>query len=250
MAIKEQGRKVDNTNYMAYVGPPEQFDLMGATQFRLLTSLGLRAHHDLLDFGCGSLRAGRLFLSYLDKNRYYGIDPNKWLITEAIKNQVGNDAIRIKGPQFSYNSDFATDVFSKKFNYIIAQSIFSHAGSELVDKCLHNFKESLLPEGIIAATFREGALDFEGRGWVHAGNDNYNFHPPSKRELIRYTPSTIQKFAKNAGLHCVRIPWYHPRQAWYVMALDEKRIPNCRQLEYLSGAILFDSDFAESTKIE
>src|ERR1700722_19889133 len=53
-------------HYMAYVGPPTHYDFMGATQFRLLCALGLRAHHTLLDFGCGSLRAGRFFLTYLD----------------------------------------------------------------------------------------------------------------------------------------------------------------------------------------
>ena len=42
-------------HYRAYVGPPDQFDFMGATQFRLLTTLGLREHHSVLDFGCGSL---------------------------------------------------------------------------------------------------------------------------------------------------------------------------------------------------
>jgi hypothetical protein len=52
-------------HYTAFVGPPDQYDLMGATQFRLLTTLGLRDYHRLLDFGCGSLRVGRLLISYL-----------------------------------------------------------------------------------------------------------------------------------------------------------------------------------------
>ena len=46
-------------HYRAYVGPPEQYDLMGATQFNLLCSLGLREWHRVLDFrlrgiACGS----------------------------------------------------------------------------------------------------------------------------------------------------------------------------------------------------
>ncbi len=51
-------------HYSAYVGPPALYDLMGASQFRLLTALGLRERHSVLDFGCGSLRAGRLLLPY------------------------------------------------------------------------------------------------------------------------------------------------------------------------------------------
>jgi hypothetical protein len=48
-------------HYRAYVGPPDRFDFMSATQFALLFALGLRDHHRVLDFGCGSLRLGRLY---------------------------------------------------------------------------------------------------------------------------------------------------------------------------------------------
>ena len=81
--------KPGDFHYKAYVGAPAQYDFMGATQFRLLCTLGLRVNHCLLDFGCGSLRAGRLFINYLDEQKYYGIEPNKWLIEDAINNQVG-----------------------------------------------------------------------------------------------------------------------------------------------------------------
>src|ERR1700730_7403932 len=67
-------------HYQAYVGPPSQFDFMGATQFRLLTSLGLREHHSVLDFGCRSLREGRLLIPYLLPGRYYGLNPTTGLL--------------------------------------------------------------------------------------------------------------------------------------------------------------------------
>lgn len=56
-------------NRRAYIGPPTQFDFMGATQFNLLTRLGLREDHTVLDIGCGSLRAGRLLIPYLLPDR-------------------------------------------------------------------------------------------------------------------------------------------------------------------------------------
>ena len=49
--------KAGDHHYMAYVGPPTQYDYVGAMWFRLLCTSGLRAHHSLLDFDCGSLRA-------------------------------------------------------------------------------------------------------------------------------------------------------------------------------------------------
>ena len=224
-----------DNHYKAFVGPPTQYDFMGATQFRLLCSLGLRADHYLLDFGCGSLRSGRLFINYLDRNRYFGIEPNKWLIDEAVKVQLGEDILRIKNPQFDYNHLFLTNVFSQKFDFIIAQSIFSHTGIDLIRIALNNFRESLKTNGLIAVTFKAGKKDFDGKGWVYPG-------------CVKYHPNTIREFAKGAGLFITRIPWYHPRQTWYILAKRANLIPNNMMLRHLSGAVLFDPEFAESWK--
>lgn len=229
--------KPGDNHYMAYVGPPARYDFMGASQFRLLCTLGLRAGHDLLDVGCGSLRGGRFFISYLDEGRYCGIEPNEWLIREAIEHQVGNDLLRIKKPRFDYNSDFATDVFGQPFDFIIAQSIFSHAGRDLIARALGNFRTSLKPAGIIAATFVEAARDYEGSGWVYPG-------------CVTYLPSTVEGFAKEAGLSIVRIPWYHPSQTWYLMATDPNRLPGPAMMRFLYGAVLFDPAFGASCSAE
>ncbi len=53
------GLKPGDSHYRAYVGPPEDYDLIAAMTFNLLTTLGLRQHHSLIDIGCGSLRIGR-----------------------------------------------------------------------------------------------------------------------------------------------------------------------------------------------
>ena len=68
---------------------------MGATQFRLLCTLGLRECHTVLDFGCGSLRAGRLLLPYLSPGNHYGLEPNRWLIEDAIERQLGQSIIDV-----------------------------------------------------------------------------------------------------------------------------------------------------------
>jgi len=220
---------------MAYVGPPNQYDFMGATQFRLLSSLGLRSNHSLLDFGCGSLRAGKLILNYLDKSNYYGIEPNKWLIDDAIKNQIGQDIIEIKAPSFDFNDQFKTDVFSTKFDFIVAQSIFSHTGGDLIRIALKNFKDSLKKDGLILVTFVEGLSDFQGSGWIYPG-------------CVSYRYSKIKEFGKDANLFISRIPWYHPRQTWYLLSRSKERIPNEKMMEYLKGVVLFEPDFNESWK--
>ena len=78
---------------------PSNTIFMGATQFRLLTTLGLKEQHWLFDFGCGSLRVGRLLIPYLLPGRYYGLEPNRWLIEDGIAHELGSTIIDIKSGQ-------------------------------------------------------------------------------------------------------------------------------------------------------
>ncbi|MBD3362745.1 hypothetical protein GF362_03430 [Candidatus Dojkabacteria bacterium] len=215
-------------HYKAFVGPPAQYDIIGASQFRLLCTLGLREHHKLLDLGCGSLRAGRLFISYLDKNCYYGIEPNKWLIKEAMNNQIGDDIIRIKKPSFSFNKNFNTEVFKIKFDFIIAQSIFSHTGPDLLKKGLSNLYNSITNEGIVALTFvetKDKNLEKHDNGWIYP-------------DIYQYYTDTIIKFLDNSKFKYTKIPWYHPRQSWWLLSKTKGRLPNDQETKLLSGAIL------------
>jgi len=48
--------EIGGNHFRAYVGPPNYYDLIGATQFNLLTLFGMRETSTLLDIGCGSLQ--------------------------------------------------------------------------------------------------------------------------------------------------------------------------------------------------
>ena len=79
-----------------HIGPADFYDVLTAIQFNLLTALGLREKHFLVDIGCGSLRAGRLLIPYLASGHYFGIEPLPWLIQEGIDKEIGESMIRIK----------------------------------------------------------------------------------------------------------------------------------------------------------
>src|SRR5216684_432299 len=102
------GLKPGDPHYRAYVGPAEDYDLIAAMTFNLLTTLGLRQHHSLLDLGCGSLRVGRLLIPYLNKEKYFGLEPNEWLVQEGIRNEIGETLVRIKRPRFFFSDSPAT----------------------------------------------------------------------------------------------------------------------------------------------
>jgi SAM-dependent methyltransferase len=218
-------------HYTAYVGPPVDYDAMAATQFRLLTTLGLREHHRLLDFGCGSLRAGRLFIPYLLPGNYHGIEPNTWLIEDAIPHEIGHDQIRLKQPVFRANADFSSDGFGVAFDFILAQSVFSHAGLDLIAPALSGFRRNLAPRGIVLATFieveRSGFPEFAGGGWVYPN-------------VVAYRQATIARLIREAGFTGMSLPWFHPRQTWYALAHTADTLPTRPQMAHLSGAVLRD----------
>lgn len=222
-------------HYRAYVGPPARYDLMGAAQFRLLVSLGLRESHRVLDFGCGSLRAGRMLIAYLQSGCYHGIDPNEWLIDEAVTRQLGADIIRIKQPRFASNADFKVPFRDFPFDFVLAQSIFSHTGIDVAGPLLAEFDEVLSNAGIIAATFslRETNEPPGATGWVY----------PS---CVKYRKEDVVKLARDVGLAITQIPFYHPTQSWFLMSKESSSLPPPELLTLLSGAIFNVKEFSKS----
>src|SRR5205823_12654151 len=87
------GLKPGDPQYRAYVGPPEDYDLVAAMTFNLLTTLGLRQHHSLLDIGCGSLRVGLLLIPYLNRGTYFGIVPTEGLVDDGISRALGETLV-------------------------------------------------------------------------------------------------------------------------------------------------------------
>src|ERR1700751_2437126 len=142
------GLKPGDAHYRAYVGPPEDYDLIAAMTFNLLTTLGLRQHHSLLDICCGSLRIGRLLIPYLNRGKYFGVEPNEWLVDEGIKRELGETLVQIKRPTFFFSDSPETSAQAKTaFDFAVAQSIFSHCGLDLIKGWLSAISPSLVQDG-------------------------------------------------------------------------------------------------------
>lgn len=196
-------------HYRAFVGSAKNYDLVSAMQFNLLTFIGLREHHFLLDIGCGSLRAGRLFIPYLLTGKYFGLEPERWLVAEGIKNELGEELIRIKKPTFVYDDSFTLTAFNQKFDFILAQSIFSHASQKQIAECMHEAKEVMKPAAIFAATFLEGESNYSQDDWFYPG-------------CVTYTFERFADIVRMEGLDCKRLDWYHPNeQTWTVIFFPE-----------------------------
>ena len=223
-------------HYRSFVGPPDRFDFMGASQFSLLFANGMRENHRILDFGCGSLRLGRLLIPFLLPGRYFGIDPNRWLIEDGLDRELGADILRLKRPSFAYNDDLDCTVFGTSFDFIVAQSIFTHCGPTSVRRLLHSFAATLAADGVTLFSYiraTEAGNPQPAEGW----------HYP---DCVAYGDDHIRAFLANAGLVGAAIPWYHPAAQWYLAARSASRLPAPEELCFLSGAVLRDRQFTAS----
>ncbi|MEX2457747.1 MAG: class I SAM-dependent methyltransferase [Actinomycetota bacterium] len=208
------GTRPGDPTYRAWVGNPERFDLMSAAQFSLLTQLGLREDHSLLDLGCGSLRGGRLFIPYLLPDRYFGIEPHAWLVEEGIGHEIGRDQIELKRPTFAHVDDFRLTVFGRRFDFILAQSILSHASQPMIRRCMAEARAALQPGGRFVATFLEGEEDYRGDEWVYP-------------ECVTYRRETFDSLVASEGLVTTALDWPHPAgQRWVLVTHPGAPVPD------------------------
>lgn len=223
-------------HYRAYVGPPNRFDFMSATQFSLLFANGLRDHHRVLDFGAGSLRLGRLLIPYLRPNRYYAVEPNRWLVEDAIEHELGRDAVDLKQPVFSEQDDFSCAGLGATFDFIMAQSIVTHCGPDLFQTLMTSFASVLNDDGLVLFSYWNTPVELPKappNGWIYPGS-------------VKYTEDQVEAFLAKAGLHGAPIPWYHPGASWYLASKSAARLPSEAERRLLAGAVLFDPQFAKS----
>jgi hypothetical protein len=188
-------------SYRREVGPGRLYDVIGAQQFCLMVRLGLREHHKLIDLGCGSLRGGRLFIPYLLPGNYHGIEPNAKLIREGIQYELGWSIRDVKRPTFYHFDNFAISQTGIQADFILAQSILSHAGNDILEKIIREASLTLVKDGKFAATFFEGAWQAK-TGWLG-------------HEVITYPYSHIIKIAKANRLSVQKLDTTHPvGQKW------------------------------------
>ena len=184
------------------------WDEIGDLQIEFLKARGLSPGHRLADIGCGSLRGGVRFVSYLDRGNYYGLDINASLI-EAGKEELARSGLTGKQPNLLVNDKFEMSRFGASFDYAIAVSVFTHLYMNHIARCLAEAKKVLKPGGRLFATFFEAPspLHLEpiahDRGGVVSNYDADPFH---------YSFSEIERLAETAGLSVEHIgDWGHPR---------------------------------------
>ena len=132
---------------------------LGQMQFDYLLSHGLQPGDRMLEIGCGNLRAGRLFIDYLDTGNYYGIDISPAILMAAQETLAGF-RLQAKLPHLTLVSDLKFEFLPAcAFTVIHAHSVFSHSPLKVIEECLAHVGRIMAPDAVFDFTFdrTEGA---------------------------------------------------------------------------------------------
>jgi SAM-dependent methyltransferase len=131
----------------------EEWLSVGQMQFDYLTGHGLKPGMRMLEIGCGNLRAGRLFVDYLDPGDYYGIDISPDILLAA-QRTLASEGLQDKVPYLTLVTDlklgFLPDGY---FDVVHAHSVFSHSPIEVIGECLAHVGRVMAPGGFFDFTF-------------------------------------------------------------------------------------------------
>ncbi len=126
---------------------------IGQLQFDYLVQHGLQPGDRMLEIGCGNLRAGRLFIEYLDPGNYYGIDISPDILLAA-QGTIDEFGLQGKLPHLTLVRDLKLQFLpAERFTVVHAHSVFSHSPVEVIDECLAHVGRVMRPDGVFDFTF-------------------------------------------------------------------------------------------------
>jgi SAM-dependent methyltransferase len=158
---------------------------LGQLQFDYLLGHGLQPGDRMLEIGCGNLRAGRLFIDYLDPGHYHGLDISPDILMAA-QGTLVEFGLQPKIPYLTLVSDLKLDFLPAAwFTVIHAHSVFSHSPIEVIEECLAHVGRVMTPDAIFDFTFDR--------------TDGAEHHV--LREDFYYRTETLIALAGRYGLH-------------------------------------------------
>ncbi|MEX0450077.1 class I SAM-dependent methyltransferase [Spiribacter sp. 221] len=134
------------------------WDKMGEHQFKFLLQNGLKPESSLLDIGCGSLRGGVRFINYLDEEKYTGFDISKGVIQAGME-KLDELGLGNKKPTIFVNEGKNLrfeDLDGECFDYLLAQSVFSHLHAAHIEECFENLNKVMHADSRFFFTFHPG----------------------------------------------------------------------------------------------
>lgn len=166
---------------------------LGQMQFEYLSSHGLEPAHKLLEVGCGNLRAGWRFISWLDPGSYTGVDISPEILIAANQTLIDR-GLQAKEPRLMLYDGLDLGFLPEEhFDAAHAHSVFSHTPTEVVQRLLEETWRVLKPGGFFDFTYNRSDT---GSVWGFLNEDYY------------YPTETLVEIAASSGFDAA------PAEGW------------------------------------
>lgn len=183
-----------------YVGG--MWDEIGRLQFEFLVAQGLQPHHVLLDVACGSLRAGVHLIPYLDAGNYLGVEKEPELVRAGLEEELAPEVREEKRPEILVTESFEFERLSRRPDFAVAQSLFTHLTPDVIRLCLARLAEVAPPHLRFFATF------FEAPWWRRPRNPERS----CATVAFEYRRRDMRELGQESGWSMRYVgEWGHPR---------------------------------------
>ena len=130
------------------VGPRGVWDQLAQYQFNILTGLGLKPEHSLLDIGCGPLTVGLKLIPYLKRGNYVGVDLRTEPLTEAYR-LIAKHSLVQQNPTIINSTTFGKEELPhRRFDYIWMSQLSCHLDDQLMINVFEQALSTMKPDSV------------------------------------------------------------------------------------------------------
>ena len=149
------------------------------------------------------MRGGRWVIPFLDRNCYFGIEPNEEMLDAGKRIVIGQETMSEKAPMFDTNQEFDFGVFDAIFDYVIARSVWTHASKDQIEKMLDQFVLYSNEHSVFLTSYLKPRIpiidDYRGKRWVGKS------HESDQPGIARHSLWWIRKICRKRNLRVTRI---------------------------------------------
>jgi len=179
-----------------------RFEKTGRDEISALIRNGLNPWDKFLDIGCGAFCGGYWVIHLLDEGGYHGIEPNIPMFEGGLSHILEPNLVELKKPKFDHNDQYDFSVFNTVFDFMFAQSIWTHAGKKDIEKMLDGFVQHSSDQAKFLVTVKFPDLfhrDYKGDEWVGGS------HKSDVAGTVRHSFKWIQGVCAKRGLTVSRL---------------------------------------------
>jgi SAM-dependent methyltransferase len=179
------------------VGSPthDRWLALGKLQFDYLLEHGLEPAHEVLEIGCGNLRAGWRLIEHLDAGNYHGLDISPDVLLAANRT-VAEHGLQDREPRLMLVDDLTfAHLPPARYDIVHAHSVFSHCPPTVILECLDHVGRILRSDGWFDFTFN-----------ATSGKEHQVL-----REDYYYRPENLLRAARSRGFEATFMEDWEPR---------------------------------------